>query len=154
MTDSTGHKEPDMAFHELMDWYDRGYQAGDEDVVEEIEQYAEVSLRLIERVRVRDQLPPPRLPNHQDFSRNPMESFTGLYEDHAAWFVGYSDGLHVAEVAAGLPCDDPGCRLCRRGSGGEFRRGIGSADVFDPGYGRRSLVYECSLWIRKDLRWK
>ena len=118
MTDSRSHKAPAMAFHELMDWYDRGYQAGYEEVVEEIEEHAEVTRRLVERVIQKGRLPPPRLPTPKEFSRNPMEAFTGPYEDHAAFFVGYGDGRHVAEVAAGLPCDDPACRLCGRGRSG------------------------------------
>ncbi len=104
-------KEPKISMAALWVCYDQGYQVGYEEALDDIE--AETGDRgRVEIVLQKGRFLPPRIRTRADFARNPMEQFTGPYEDHAAWFVGHHDGEHVAEIDAGVPCQIPNCCLC------------------------------------------
>ena len=115
MAEQLDPEEYQISLDELWVFYDRGYQAGYEGELEEIEIEDKNRCR-VDIVLQKGRCVPPRIRTQQDFSTNPMEQFTGPYKDHAAWWVGHEDGAHVARVDAGEPCQIPQCRLCHPSS--------------------------------------
>ncbi len=111
MAEQLDPKECQMSIVELWAFYDRGYRVGYEGELKEIE-IEDKNRRRVDIVLQKSRCVPPRIRTREDFSRNPMEQFTGPYEDHVAWFVGHHDGEHVAEIDAGAPCQIPNCCLC------------------------------------------
>ncbi len=106
-------KEPKISMATLWICYDKGYQVGYEEALDDIE--AETKDRgRFDVIIQQGRWLPPRIRTRADFAPRTAWEFTSPYEDHNAWCVGYCDGQHVAEVDAGTPCDDPDCRLCKQ----------------------------------------